>query len=144
MALNQFRATYDTALVLKDTGAVTADAAATVSSVAQILDLGTGKVTGVVKVYVSALDVASGDELYTILVQGSSSSSFASSNVNLVSKRFGDSSVTLASSDSVVGEYEIPFTNEDNGTLYRYLRLYTDVAGTTPSITYRAHAVVHA
>jgi hypothetical protein len=37
-----------------------------------------------------------------------------------------------------VGRFAIPFRNERNGVIDRYLRLYTLIAGTTPSITFSA------
>jgi hypothetical protein len=42
---------------------------------------------------------------------------------------------------SVIGRYELPFSNEINGTTYRYARAYTNVSGTTPSINYTAYIV---
>jgi hypothetical protein len=122
---SQFSKPYDALLQLKDAGAVTADAAAQVGGSNQILDLGVG----------------SGDERYVLTMQGSNSATFASGIVNLGSKQFGDSSVTLESADSVVGEYEFAVTNDQNGSLYRYVRMYTDVSGTTPSINYVAWLV---
>jgi hypothetical protein len=138
---SQFSKPYDALLQLKDAGAVTADAAAQVGGSNQILDLGVGRVDAKVKLQVTALDVASGDERYVLTMQGSNSATFASGIVNLGSKQFGDSSVTLESADSVVGEYEFAVTNDQNGSLYRYVRMYTDVSGTTPSINYVAWLV---
>jgi hypothetical protein len=125
---------YDNALLLKDTGAVTATGNATVAAAARILDLGPSRVDGRVVVDVSAIDTASNDEGYTLQVQGSNSPSFANTVVALASKQLGDATVTGNSADTVVGRYEIPFQNEENGVLYRYLRLRFVVVGTTPSI----------
>ena len=47
---------------------------------------------------------------------------------------------TVVVDDSAVGRYELPTTNEINGTVYRYMRLYTDVAGTIATgINYSAN-----
>jgi len=41
-----------------------------------------------------------------------------------------------------VGRYTLPFSNEDNGTFYRYVRVYTVVGGTIASgINYTAWCV---
>lgn len=140
--------TFDAELQLKDAGLVAADAAATVASVAKILDVGTGNVRGDVVVDVSAVEIATGDERYTVLVQGSNSSSFASGIAILAAMPIGDGS-TIATAfgssgvdvDDTTGRFVIPFRNERNGTNYRYIRLWTDVAGTIATgINYIAFA----
>lgn len=129
--------TFDAGLELKDAGAITADAAAQVDAADKIVDLGaSSRFDGRAIIDVSALDVASGNELYKIKIQVSSSATFASGVVTVAVIELGDSSVTGNTADSTTGRYELPFTNEYDGTIYRYLRAYTDVAGTTPSINY--------
>lgn len=145
MARNQIDFTYDNALLLKDAGAITADAAAQVSSAAKILDLGAARVDARVIVDVSAIDVASGDESYLLRAQFSNSATFASGVIGGPILQLGDSSVLIGeSADSVVGRYELAVTNQINGTTYRYMRMYTDVGGTTPSINYTAFLVQEA
>jgi hypothetical protein len=142
MARNQKDFTYDNAMLLKDAGAVTADGAAQVSSAARILDLGAARLDGRVIVDVSAIDVSSGDERYDVNIQFSSSATFASDVVPGAGISLGDSStIPGQSADSVIGRYEFPFSNEINGTTYRYARVYTNVSGTTPSINYTAYIV---
>jgi len=68
---------YDVDLVLKDAGLVAASAAATVSSVAKIIDLGSGNVECDAIIDVTACEVASEDESYRIAVQLSNSATFA-------------------------------------------------------------------
>lgn len=131
--------TVDTLLYLKDSGAVTSSAAAQVSSADKILDVGTGHVHGDVVIDVTAIDVVSGDEVYQIELQLSSSATFASGIVVKNILRVGDSSVAFNSADSGTGRYTMEFDNEYAGTLYRYARLYHRIAGTTPSITYAAY-----
>lgn len=135
--------TFDAELELKDAGAVTSSAAAQVDAAAKIVDLGsdTASFSGVAVVDVSAIDIANSDELYTLIVQGSSSATFASDIENLAELSLGDTAVRPGGpKDSTVGRYEIPFLNEQDGTKYRYLRMYTEVAGTSPSINYTAFA----
>lgn len=133
--------TYDSATLLKDAGAVTADAAGTVGGSAQILDVGQARLNGHAVIDVSAIDITTGDEGYTLKMQGSSSSTFASDVVQLAALQLGDSTVTGNSADTTTGRFELPFTNEQDGVIYRYVRIYTDVAGTTPSINYTARLV---
>lgn len=132
--------TFDAALQLKDAGLVAADAAATVGGSAKILDLGVGLVEGDVIIDVSEIEIATGDERYTIIAQFSNSATFASGIVigscipmgdgSTIGTAFGGSGVDV---DDVVGRYILPIRNERNGTWYRYLRLWTDVAGTLAS-----------
>jgi len=133
--------TFDSLLELKTSGAVTSSAA-----VATILDLGDGAVHGDVVIDVSALDIASNNEIYDIVVQLSPDSDFGTDTniIDLASLTLGAAEVMRSDSnrDSVVGRYLLGFRNEArlNGvdTVFRYARLYTVVAGTTPSITYSA------
>lgn len=136
--------TFDALLELKDAGAITADAAATVDSTARIVDLGAARANGVVVIDVASLDVATGDELYLLKLQGSSSPTFASDVVNLACSIHGDSSVTGASADTTAGRFELPFTNEQDGVTYRYVRMFTDGTGATAwSIDYTAWIAKH-
>lgn len=120
---------FDKDLELKDAGAITADAAAQVGGSARVLDLGPGnRFEGVIVVNVSALDLSSSDETYDIVVQVEAASGFGAP-VELVRYKI-----------TAIGRYEIPFVNQKGATEYRYLRLFTDVGGTTPSINYTAYA----
>lgn len=135
MASNSKAFTYDHSLLLKAAGAVTATAASS------ILDLGAGRWDGRVIVDISALDITTGDEAYELRVQVSSSSTFASGIQTVAAFKFGDSSVTGGSADTVAGRYELGFSNEFNGTKYQHARINAVVAGTTPSINYSAYLV---
>lgn len=131
MPRNSNDVTFDYSLRLKDAGLVAASAAATVASVAKILDMGASRFDGRAVIDLTACEVATGNEQYIIIVQGSTSSSFGSGIVNLGAVLLGDSSVSLESADTAaVTRREIFFSNEVDGTLYRYVRLYTFVAGT--------------
>lgn len=131
--------TFDALTQLKDAGAVAASAAAQVASVAKILDMGAGRFDGTVVVDVSAIDISSNDEIYDIVIQGSNSASFASGIENLAQINLAASAVRDGGGqNSTIGRYEIGVTNEQADVIYRYIRAYTKVAGTTPSINYTA------
>jgi hypothetical protein len=140
---NQKDFTFDAALELKDAGAVTADAAAQVDAADKIIDLGEARADGKVIVDVATIDVVGNDERYLVIAQFSNSATFASGVVNGPALIFGALEITLASADTAVpSRHELPFSNEINGTVYRYMRLFTDVAGATASIDYVAFAAV--
>lgn len=127
---------FDADLQLKDAGLIAADGAWQVSSANQIIDVGAGRFEGRVIIDVSAIEIASGDERYTHLIMGSTSATFASGIVILAALPMGDGSTigtAFGSSgvdvDDTVGRFEIGFCNERNNTYYRYIRGWTDVAG---------------
>lgn len=115
--------TFDTALVLKAAGLLAASADGT------ILDLGSGFVEGDVVIDLSACEIATGDEIYTVSIEASNVAAMTSGSVCLGKKVFGNLVVPMDAALSASGRYVIPFRNEENGTLYRYVRLSTLVAG---------------
>lgn len=122
---------YDKEMLMKDAGLVAASAAAEVESAAKILDVGAARFEGVLVVDVSAIEIASNDEEYDIIVQGSNSATFASGIENLAQLNLGATEVRQGGAqDSTAGRYELPFINQQDDTTYRYLRVYTVVAGT--------------
>lgn len=139
MARNLLNSTFDAATELKDAGALTASAAAQVGGVARVLNVGPGFIDGVMNVDVDVIDITSGDEGYTITLQGSTSSTFASNVYNLASVKVGKASVTGHSVDVTTGRFQMPVINSLDGvTPLPYLRAYITCAGTTPSINCRA------
>lgn len=118
----------DMDLRLKDAGAITSSAAAQVSGNAAVLDLGAARFEGVVVVNVSALDLASANETYSIDVEFSNVAGMGSGVEKVVTVPV-----------TATGYIEVPFVNMKYGTVYRYMRLTTTVGGTTPSINYTAH-----
>lgn len=137
--------TFDADLEFKDAGLVAASAAATVDSSAQVIDLGTGVFKGMMIIDVSALEIASNTEIYDIVIQGSPDSTFTAATIaelaaiNLSAKEVKR---TDCDKDDAVGRYKIYFDNEQNGTYYRYARVYTVVAGDIATgINYTAYAV---
>lgn len=117
--------TYDSTQVLKAAGLVAADAGGT------ILTVGDAVFRGVAVVDVSAIEIASNDERYVLVMQGSTSATFASDVQNLAALELGAAAVRSGGAiASTVGRYELPFINEQNGVTYPYIRIYTDVSGT--------------
>ena len=146
MTRNRNDSTFDLLLILKDAGLVAADAAAQVSSSNKILDLGAARFDGRLIVDVTATEVDNGDETYYVHLQFSSSSTFASSIVSGPAFILGDqAAIPGVDTDTPDGHFELGFTNEINGTVYRYCRLYTDVSGTIATgINYTAHVAAKA
>lgn len=135
---------FDADLEFKDAGLVAASAAAQVDSAAKVVDVGTGYFQADMVVDVTAIEVASGNEYYIIRVEGSDNTDFSTgTEVELASRKLGDSSVTGGDTDDTTGRYTIPFNNRAvNGTTYRYLRVYTEVGGTVATgINFSAFAV---
>jgi hypothetical protein len=132
---------FDADLEFKDAGLVAASAAAQVDSADKIVNVGTGYFLGLMEIDISAIEIDTNDERYDIIVQGSTSSSFADTIVPLAQIQVGANEVLDGDVDSSPGKYQIPFTNERDGVYYPYLRLYTKVAGTiTTGINYTAYA----
>lgn len=116
--------TYDNALSLKAAGLVAA------SADGSILDLGAGFVEGYIVIDASAIEIDSGNEIYTVSLEGSNVAAMSSGSVCLAKKVFGNLVVPMDAALSAAGRYVIPFTNAEAGTTYRYVRLSTLVAGT--------------
>jgi len=122
---------YDQNLLLKDAGLVATSAAATVSSAAKTLNLGAGLVEGYLYVDVTAIEIASNDELYKIALQGSDNADFSTGDEeDLAIIEIGAAEVLGGDQDSAVGRYVIPFRTERNGVIYPHTRIYTTVSGT--------------
>lgn len=149
MPRNQRDSTFDLNLLLQDAVAQAAagPTASTVGGVASVLDFGAGlaaavtgqRVDGRLILDVSAIDVAGGDEGYTIQVQLSNSATFATGNFMAFWMVYGDSTIALETVDTAVPRHqEFGFTNEINGVRYRYCRLLLTEVGATHTITYTA------
>lgn len=128
--------TYDADLEMSSAGLIAADAAWLVGGAARVLDVGTGRFEGKCIIDISALEIASGDERYDLLIQGSNSATFASDIVILAALPVGDGSTIGAAFagsgvdvDDTAGRYVIPFCNERNNIYYRYIRGFTVVTG---------------
>lgn len=138
---------FDADRLLSDNAAAyTASGFAQVASANGIVDLGgnqnvtpkqQARIDAVAVVDVTAIDISSGDESYKLLVLGSNAADMGSNCVCLGSTQLGKASHTDVpnAADSVVGRYEVPFTNEQAGTKYQYIAVYLVIAGTSPSIS---------
>lgn len=136
--------TFDAELEFKDAGLVAASAAAQVDGSDKIVNVGTGALLAELIIDVSALEIDA-DEIYDIVVQGSTDADFGTdTNIcDLVSISLGIAATkrTDSNKSDAVGRYKLYFDNENNGTYYPYLRVYTVVAGTIATgINYTAWA----
>ena len=115
---------YDDALEMKAAGLLAA------SADGDILDLGAGLVDGFLVIDMSACEVATGNEIYTVSLEGSTVAAMTSASVCLAKKVFGNLVVPMDAALSAAGRYVIPFRNEEGGSTFRYVRLSTLIAGT--------------
>ena len=115
---------YDSDLELQAAGLIDA------SADGGILDLGDGLVDGFLVIDLSACEIATGDEIYTVSVEGSNVAAMSSGSVCLAKKVFGNLVVPMDAALSTAGRYVVPFRNEEAGTVFRYVRLSNLVAGT--------------
>lgn len=127
--------TLDSAIQMKDAGLVASSAAATVGGSAKVHDIGAaGYQRFALVIDVSAVEAATGDENYTILVQGATASSFSTA-YTLARTSLGDSAQAGQPIDSLPGRYVVYGDNVINlagsqTSQVQYLRVYTVVAGT--------------
>lgn len=145
MARHRIDRTYDHALLMHDSASsISSSAAGLVGGAAAILDLGQSRVDATVMVDFTAVDVAAGDEA-TVFVQvsdgGPGDTAFEAGNwIAAAALVLGDVTLNGSKVDSTVGRREIPFTNEINGTIYRYARIYLLIAA-SGALTYDAYMV---
>jgi len=137
---------FDADLEFKDAALVAASAAAQVDSADMVVDIGTGLFRGKMIIDVSALEIASNDEIYDIVVQLSSDSDFGTAaNIRDAAQlNLSASEVkrTDCDKDDSTGIYKLRFDNEYDGTFYQYARLYTVVTGSIATgINYSAFCV---
>jgi hypothetical protein len=132
--------TLDGATQLKDAGLVAADAAAQVGGAAAYFDVGAANAFCCFDIIIdwTACEVASGDELYDIRIQGAEATAFSTA-FTLCSRKFGDSSVNFQPVDTspsgrvVISGNNVAITSATDGNSIiacRYIRVYTDVTGT--------------
>ena len=116
---------------------------ATQAALGGIQDVGSGRADMTLVAEVSAISAAGATQQYDLVMQGSNSPTFASGIQELARYRLGNTAVRDGADTSVIGRYEIPFSNEMpvNGPVtneLRYIRFRLAIAGTTPSITLAA------
>jgi hypothetical protein len=106
-----------------------------INSADVVLKIGKGRQDMSLIVDVAALDVASGNELYDLLLQGCNAQDFSTAIENLAHIELGHTSVRKGGArTSPIGRYAIPVSNELLGE-FEFVRLRLVAAGTTPSIT---------
>jgi hypothetical protein len=129
--------TYDAATLIRAAAA----ALTATETGALILDVGNGLQDADLVVDITAIDTVTGDESYAFILEGSPDAAFGTAaNIKVMAElRIGGATgVAPNGAADTVGRFIIPFRNERNGVTYRYLRLYTAIAGTTPSVTFSA------
>lgn len=90
---------------------------------------------------VTALDITSGNETYKLIVLVSNDPTFAAGNCFMAGEIEIGKGVSLDGldmADSVIGRYEIMFSNNLAGSIYEFAALYLVIGGTTPSLTLSA------
>jgi hypothetical protein len=136
---NILNATFDAALQLKDAGSISASGAGQVGGAPRVVNLGTGFVSGVLNVDFAAYDRTTGDESYDVRLQVSSDPNFASDVTIAARVEIGTPATTGEDNVPVGGRRQVPFNNMgEDGVPKAYARLYTVLAGTTPSINHQA------
>lgn len=133
MARSQKSYTFDVDTNLKVSGSVTASAAE-----ALIVDLGLDTyVEGDVVLDIVSIDRGTADEEYEIIVQFSSSPTFASDVVTAYGTHLGEEVGVGGDADAAAaGRIIIGVNNERLGVVRRYMRLGHVAAGTTPIMVY--------
>lgn len=129
--------TYDNSMKIRAAGAAITET----ETGSIILDLGPGLMEGYLVADITAIDTTTGDEAYTLMLEVSPDAAFGTTgNIRVAAElRIGGATFTAPNGAAdTAGRFAIPFRNERNGTIYRYARLYTLIAGTSPSITFSA------
>ena len=116
--------TYDDDLEMKAAGLLATSTDGT------IIDLGEGLTDGFLVIDLTACEIASTDEIYTVSLEGSTVAAMTSASVCLAKKVFGNVVVPMDDAASTAGRYVVPFRNEETGEIQRYVRLSTLIAGT--------------
>lgn len=136
---------FDADLMLEDSldsagavSAITASQVGKVLDVAKVVDLGDGFVLGNMVVDLDAIEVGT-DENYEIKLQGTQTAAFGGADfVDLAMLELGhsDTLVGNASVGAAGDRFVVPFDNEQNGEVYRYVRAYLLILnGTAETIT---------
>ena len=94
---------------------------------------------------VTAIKISAGNESYKLMALVSNDPAFGAGNVEqageiMVGKGASRDGVNMK--DSVVGRYEIPFTNNIAGSIYQYVKLYLVIGGTAPTINVTSFVAV--
>lgn len=94
---------------------------------------------------VTAVKVSAGNETYDLLLLVSNDPAFGAGNVEQaagISLGKGASRRGINMKDSVTGRIELGFTNQVEGNIYQYAKLYLVLGGTLPSINIQSFVAV--
>ena len=130
MSVTNRQRIWDSELEMTDAGLIAASAAGVVDSAAKIWDTGGGFTQGMLVIDVTACEIADSDEVYSISVQGSTKSDFADTLTDLALIVLGDVTTYTGDVENTTGRFLLPFTNMKGAVIYRYVRVYTTIAGT--------------
>jgi len=92
-------------------------------------DTGGGRTRGDMVINVYAVPAILASTKFTMRLQGGKNTSF-STLTDLAIVELGDSTQITAGVDATTGRYVVPFTNDFDETVYRYLRHYITCGGT--------------
>ncbi len=155
--LPQINNPFDAQTALTDiTGnTLTASGYSQFASAQAIADLGYGNAEYQWALSISAIDVASADELYKFCLIGSNDVAFGNANCELLGYQeyaaassarvvanklapVGATGVVIPDPNSTGSWDTFPFYNYRNGQTFRYVSLYLVISGTTPSISFKS------
>lgn len=94
---------------------------------------------------IPAIKTSAGNETYKLLLLVSNDPAFGAGNVEQAAGIMlgkGASRDGINMKDSVIGRIELGFTNQIEGNIYQYGKLYLVLGGTTPSINVTAFVAV--
>jgi hypothetical protein len=139
--------TFDSDLLLKadyalgaNAGTVYGDGTDATGTDPIVLDVGTGLFKGTAVFDVSAI-VVGGGEVYNFSIDGGVAANFTA-GAPLASLTLGaHAAITGLSANDRVGRYTLSFTNERNGTFYRFLRLRITTVEGTANATFIAYII---
>ncbi len=126
-----------------------------VNNLNAVLDLGggvpvsaAGRTEGIWCMNITAIDFSSADESYQLHLFASNDSAFGNGNVDLIAFRdfaavtagrkvatIMGATLAIPPTNAAGLRVYTPFSNLFGNTVYRYLKCYAVIAGTTPSIT---------
>lgn len=142
--VSRFNRLFDVQTQLQDDATqITATGNGTVGGSNKIIDVGAAQVSFSAVFDINTVDTTTGDELYLCHIQGSNSSSFANTIVNLCTLILGGASATGESAASTVGRYFQGGHNSKAGVVYRYLRARFVLSGTTPILDAECYLSVY-
>jgi hypothetical protein len=130
---------YDDLLVLKAKGTVaTSMVGEDPVGTDKYYDTGGGRTRGDMVYNIYGASYVSGGTKITLRLQGGKQAAFSTIN-DLQIVEIGDSTQISGGSDLATGRYILPFTNDLDGTVYRYLRHYVTMASSGTGWQYEAY-----